>query len=132
MQAENNSSYDFSYRTDRLAQQLGVTLRELGPKIGISPGMFFGYRTGRYEVSMKSLRKLEAAERAVGLPLAQTPTNSSSEGPQADYGGPHIGFITGAQFLAGWRSMPAEKRLELAEQIAHLVAKGFDETVRNT
>ncbi len=67
MQQKNKSSYDFSERTDRLAAALHVTMRELGPKIGVSPAMLFGYRSGKYDPTLKAWRKLEAAEQAAGI-----------------------------------------------------------------
>ena len=57
----------FLERTDRLAIVLGITLRELGPRIGISPAMLFGCRKGQYNPSRKTLLKLEQAESDAGV-----------------------------------------------------------------
>lgn len=46
---------------------MGLTMRELGPRIGISPAMLFGCRKGQYVPSQKTLLKLEAAEREAGI-----------------------------------------------------------------
>ena len=57
----------FLQRTDDLAALLGCYLRDLPAKIGISERSMFGYRAGKYPVTAKALRKLEAAERAAGI-----------------------------------------------------------------
>lgn len=57
----------FLERTDRLANVLGIALRELGPRIGISPAMLFGCRKGQYEPSRKTILKLEQAESEAGI-----------------------------------------------------------------
>ena len=57
----------FLERTEKLAFELGITMRELGPRIGISPAMLFGCRSGQYQPSRKTWLKLEQAERAAGL-----------------------------------------------------------------
>ena len=72
------SSSHFSQRTDFLAESLGVFLRELPEKIGISERSLFGYRSGKYPVTAKALRKLQAAERAAGIGNPAIP-NAESE-----------------------------------------------------
>jgi hypothetical protein len=67
MQQRNQTISDFSARTDALATALKVTLRELGPKIEISPAMLFAYRSGANEISAKAWHKLWRAEVAAGL-----------------------------------------------------------------
>lgn len=61
------SPLQFSQRTDALASLLGCYLKDLPAKIGISERALFGYRTGRYPVTAKALRKLQAAEDAAGI-----------------------------------------------------------------
>lgn len=67
MQEKNRSSSQFSQRTERLADVLKVQLGELPDRIGVSPRMFYGYRSGKYDVSDKAWRKLDQAERAAGI-----------------------------------------------------------------
>lgn len=50
-------------RTDRLADSLGISLRELAVKMGLSKASFFGYRAGTIPLSRKAWAKLEEAER---------------------------------------------------------------------
>lgn len=57
----------FLERTDRLAEHLGLSLRDLANQIGISQAMLFGNRAGKYPISSKTWRKLEKAEKAAGL-----------------------------------------------------------------
>jgi hypothetical protein len=74
LQEENQSTRAFSERTDRLAAKLGISLRALGPKVGISPAMLFAYRSGNQSVSRKAWGKIRAAEVEAGLaaPLPAT------------------------------------------------------------
>jgi hypothetical protein len=69
MQHKFCSPSHFLQRTDALALRAGCLLKELPAKLGISERAMFGYRSGKYPVTAKALRKLEAAERAVGLAL---------------------------------------------------------------
>jgi SOS-response transcriptional repressor LexA len=72
----------FSQRTDFLATALCVFLRDLPGIIGISPRSMFGYRSGKYPVTAKALRKLEAAEQSAGIdPAPQTDTQVRSRVP---------------------------------------------------
>lgn len=71
MQETICSSLQFLQRTDALASVLKCYLRDLPAKIGISERAMFGYRAGKYPVTAKALRKLQAAESAAGIsPLA--------------------------------------------------------------
>ena len=65
------SPLQFLQRTDALASVLGCYLRDLPAKIGISERSMFGYRAGKYPVTAKALRKLEAAEQAAGISAAK-------------------------------------------------------------
>jgi hypothetical protein len=67
------SPSQFLQRTDALASALDCYLRDLPAKIGISERSMFGYRAGKYPVTAKALRKLEAAERAAGVASAAPP-----------------------------------------------------------
>lgn len=71
MQAKSENYSEFSDRTERLAARLEKNLNDLPPLIGISPAMFYAYRTGKYKISPKAWRKLEAVETENGL--NQTP-----------------------------------------------------------
>ncbi|WP_457795381.1 helix-turn-helix domain-containing protein [Horticoccus sp. 23ND18S-11] len=50
-----------------MAEKIGLPLRELGERIGISTAMLFAYRSGKNPISVKAWKKLEQAERAGGL-----------------------------------------------------------------
>lgn len=63
MQAKYRNASQFSERTDALAKRLGVPLRELGGRIGLSTSIIFAYRNGSQEISDKAWSKLERAER---------------------------------------------------------------------
>lgn len=67
------SQSHFSQRTEELAARLGVLLRDLPAQLGFSPRMLYGYRSGKYPITAKAWRKLEAAERAAGI-TAEPPT----------------------------------------------------------
>jgi hypothetical protein len=68
----NNS--DFSDRTDALAAHLQIRIAELTDRLGLSRDSLMGYRTGRYTISEKAWRKLEAAEAAASIkPVAVAP-----------------------------------------------------------
>ena len=80
MQDKFCSSLQFLQRTDDLTARLNCYLRDLPAKIGISERSMFGYRAGKYPVTAKALRKLEAAERAAGIPSEEVaPKNDSAE-----------------------------------------------------
>lgn len=82
MQVKNRNASQFSERTEALAKRLGVPLRELGPRIGLSTSIIFAYRNGSQEISDKAWSKLERAER--GEP--ETYGDALHEPPQAPYG----------------------------------------------
>jgi hypothetical protein len=48
-------------------------LADLPLKIGVSPSMMHAYRSGKYPISPKAWRKLEAAERAAGIGGSRLP-----------------------------------------------------------
>lgn len=72
-QAKSENSTLFSEKSEILARELGIGLDALPARIGISKDMFYAYRTGRYPISGKAWRKLEAAEIAAGLGRADKP-----------------------------------------------------------
>lgn len=67
MQDKSENYSEFSEKTERLAAHLRKNLNDLPPLIGISPAMFYAYRTGKNRISPKAWRKLESAEAAHGL-----------------------------------------------------------------
>ena len=84
MQQQNRSSSHFSQRTEILSEQLGLLLRDLPVRIGISDRMFYGYRSGSYPISDKAWRKLEAAERAAGLGIPESAPPPALGEPSAE------------------------------------------------
>lgn len=79
MQEENHTISEFSERTDRLAEKLGLPLRDLPQRLDISQSMLFAYRKGTHPISKKAWRKIRSAEIAAGI------VSEVSEGEQADY-----------------------------------------------
>lgn len=73
MQAENQNFSEFFNRTENLAEKLGVRAIDLPAIMDVSKAMLFAYRKGKYPISWRAWRKLEAAERAAGLAPAETP-----------------------------------------------------------
>lgn len=69
MQQKSECFGEFTARTDRLAAHLGITVSELTGVVRLSNGMLFAYRKGKHPISPKAWSKLEAAERAAGLPM---------------------------------------------------------------
>lgn len=67
MQEKKNDFRNFLERTDMLAKNLRVSLRELAPIMELSVASLFGYRSGAIRLSVKAWRKLEAAEKAAGI-----------------------------------------------------------------
>lgn len=65
-----------------MAEELNVLLKELPSIIGISERMFYGYRSGKYPITEKAWRKLEASEREAGITATATITNNPT--PQND------------------------------------------------
>ena len=53
-----------------------ANLSDLPEKIGVSASMFHAYRGGKYPISPKAWRKLEAAEQAAGVVRKNDPTDS--------------------------------------------------------
>jgi hypothetical protein len=72
-QDKSENSALFSEKSEILARELGIGLDALPARIGISKDMFYAYRTGRYPISGKAWRKLEAAEIAAGLVKIEKP-----------------------------------------------------------
>lgn len=62
-QEKNSDSGLFSERTTNLAREIGVSLRELAPKMNISTASLFAYRSGKLKISPKAWRKLDQCER---------------------------------------------------------------------
>ena len=50
-----------------MASRLSLNLSDLPEIIGVSPAMFYAYRSGKYKISGKAWHKLEQAERAAGM-----------------------------------------------------------------
>lgn len=67
MQEENQNFSEYFERTRALAEKLGIPVVELPDHIGVSKAMLFAYRKGKYPISWKAWRKLEAAELAAGI-----------------------------------------------------------------
>lgn len=67
MQEETRAKESFLERTDLLAKELNVSLRNLAPIIGISSASLFGYRSGNIAISSKAWSKLEYAEHKAGV-----------------------------------------------------------------
>jgi hypothetical protein len=87
VQAQNQNTAEFSERTNRLAEKLGVSLRDLGPKLEMSTAMLFGYRSGSNLISVKAWKKLEQAEIRAGLRPEDEPfVGRVSEEEQAPFG----------------------------------------------
>ena len=70
MQEDICSSLQFLQRTDALAAALNCRILDLPTEIGISERSLFGYRAGKYPVTAKALRKLQAAEERAGLAVS--------------------------------------------------------------
>lgn len=67
IQQKSENYSEFSERTEILSRSLRLNLSDLPKKIGISASMFHAYRSGKYPISPKVWRKLEAAERSAGI-----------------------------------------------------------------
>jgi transcriptional regulator with XRE-family HTH domain len=88
LQAKNQTNLEFSDRTDRLADQLGISLRQLAERIGISPAMLFAYRSGKYPISRKAWKKLDQTESNLEPPrslerISEPPSYASTAAPSA-------------------------------------------------
>jgi transcriptional regulator with XRE-family HTH domain len=76
---------EFSERTERIASEMTLKLSDLPEKIGISPAMFYAYRKGKYAISDKAWRKLEALEQEIGVrPPGVRPPISEEAHPRVD------------------------------------------------
>jgi hypothetical protein len=85
MQPNFCSPLQFLQRTDALASVLACNLNDLPEKIGISERSLYGYRVGKYPVTAKALRKLEASERAAGI-RPSSDENAESSRDVKDHG----------------------------------------------
>jgi hypothetical protein len=93
MQEKSEKFLEYSERTEVLAKLLHLNLSELPEKMGLSSSMFHAYRSGKYPISPKAWRKVEAAERAAGIgsaAAAASGENAESESKvkdaEAEYG----------------------------------------------
>lgn len=119
MQQKNQSSDVFSERTDALAAALHVSIRDLAERIGISQAMLFAYRGGKYPISEKAWKKLEAAEAANQSSYQRKSENQSVVAEDAaTYGaGP-----ARATFPSWWDRMPKSAG-ELEAVLPHVHAR---------
>jgi hypothetical protein len=62
LQTKNRTPAFFLERTDALALELGVSLRQLAPLLDLSVASLFGYRSGKIPISNKAWSKLERKE----------------------------------------------------------------------
>lgn len=106
MQQKSESFSEFSERTEKLAAKLTLKLGELPERIGVSPAMFFAYRTGKNKISDKAWRKLEGAEREAGL-IKEEPGIYGTLKPQVPAG-------ASPQQIAGFLREEARKHFETA------------------
>lgn len=67
LQAEKQTALEFSDRTNRLAEKLGISVRQLADVLEMSLDPLMGGRTGRLPVSRKTWKKLRDAEAKHGL-----------------------------------------------------------------
>ena len=79
LQEKSDNFSEYSERTEALAGRLRANLSDLPGKIGISAAMFYAYRTGKYPISLKAWRKLEAAEKAAGLTSTDRPPDTRQQ-----------------------------------------------------
>ncbi|MEI7911810.1 MAG: hypothetical protein WCK77_19435 [Verrucomicrobiota bacterium] len=80
MQEKSERFSEFSERAETLAAKTCKKLSDLPDNIGISPAMFYAYRSGKYPISRKAWRKLEVAERRAGIYQESASIPSVSEG----------------------------------------------------
>lgn len=69
MQSESDKNLEFSERTERICSDFGLKLSDLPVQMGISPAMFYAYRSGKNPISAKAWRKLESLEKHYGVRL---------------------------------------------------------------
>jgi hypothetical protein len=85
VQEKSDKFSEYSERTEALARILGKNVSDLPAKIGVSNSMFYAYRTGKYPISAKAWKKLEAAERSAGIGALKS-ENAKSSGNLKDSG----------------------------------------------
>lgn len=81
VQAESENFSEFSERTESLSDSTGCRLSDLPALIGISASMFHAYRSGKYPISAKAWRKLEAAERKAGIRPGEAKAEAAPDPP---------------------------------------------------
>jgi hypothetical protein len=91
LQDENTKISTFIEHTDKLAQFYRCSLRELGPKIEISPALLFGGRSGKIPISLKTWAKLDQAMRSAGV------QNSGSNLYPDDHSGSGVQLLKDAE-----------------------------------
>jgi hypothetical protein len=121
MQQDFRSSSHFSQRTEFLATHLGLMLGDLPARIGISERMFYGYRSGKYPLTEKAWRKLEAAEehslppnrsfRSEVGPPPFAPPSATSAPPSSDSSGTDPAMLAVLERIA----IALEKLVEIGE-----------------
>jgi hypothetical protein len=121
------SPMQFLQRTDDLAARLGCYLRDLPAKIGISERSMFGYRAGKYPVTAKALRKLEAAERLAGISPPGQAAAAENAGSSGNPKNPDA--VPGKKFLVDSTLFPdstpedlESTRQELAQMASRVAA----------
>jgi hypothetical protein len=121
VQDKTQQKSEFSNRTEKLASHLNLKLSRLPKILGISPAMFFAYRTGKNRVSEKAWKKLEDAEILAGILI-----NKSSEsrwGSSSD-------CVSSPREIAGYLRAQAQQHLEIAKNLisaATLIERGMSE-----
>jgi hypothetical protein len=121
MQHKSENYLEFSERTESLAKKLGLNLSDLPEKIGVSPSMFYAYRSGKYAISGKAWRKLGFAEAGVGIVArqSQSQTQFQQSGP-VEEDSPFSELPASAQhFAAGVQAMMLEMA-EMRKRVAYL------------
>lgn len=81
VQAESENFSEFSEKTESLSDSTGCRLSDLPALIGISASMFHAYRSGKYPISAKAWRKLEAAERKAGIRPGEAKAEAAPDPP---------------------------------------------------
>jgi len=87
VQEKSKSYQSFCERTDALAKELRINVSDLPQKIEVSASMFHSYRSGKYPISAKAWRKLEAAEAGAGVVLEKgfgVPCGTPKKGSKND------------------------------------------------
>lgn len=128
MQQKNQSSNVFSERTDALAATLHVSIRELAERIGISQAMLFAYRGGKYPISEKAWKKLEAAEAAANQSSYQR--KSENQSVVAENAATYGAEPARATFPSWWDRMPKSAG-ELEAVLPHVHARSTRQGIAN-